>query len=142
MTTDLATTTTDTTTTAAPEPRGIRLQYGKGYMGKLRHRCWVAELTGTDKRYHYARTFLDPDRVESKHPGRSRTMVHFEFSLQPDRLYQISEAGESWVVMTYTDSKTNRVLSARLSEARLQAWLAALDSGATGREARLSTKGL
>ena len=38
--------------------------------------------------------------------------------------------------------KAGEVKTAKLSDARIKAWVAALDAGQSGREARLASKGL
>jgi hypothetical protein len=117
------------------------LEYGKGYAGKLGKRPYVARILGTDQQYGLRREFLDPVRVEREHFNRPRTMVHMTYELEVDGLYELSEAGERWFEMCY-QKKDGSIKTAGLSDARLKAWLRAIDEGKTDREARLSTKGL
>lgn len=117
------------------------LRYGKGYAGKLGTKCWVSRITGTDQAYSLAREFLEPTRVEREHFNRARTMIEFSYTLEVDGLYELSAEGDRWFAMCYATAE-GEIKTAKLSEARVKAWVAALDEGKTDREARLASKGL
>lgn len=117
------------------------LRYGKGYAGKLGHRPYIARILGTDKQYGLQREFLEPVEVEREHFARARTMINMTYELEIDEIYELSAEGDRWIVMCYNNTE-GEVKTARLSDARLKAWLAALDAGKMGREARLVSKGL
>jgi hypothetical protein len=118
------------------------LDYGKGYGGKLGNKCWAARVTGTDNTYGLRREFLEPTKVEREHFNRPRTIIHFSYELEIDGLYELSESGERWFVFVYAGAETGAVKSAKLSDTRVKAWVAALDEGKSGKEARLASKGL
>lgn len=118
------------------------LRYGKGYSGKLGHKCWAAEITGSDDTYGLRRTFLDPIKVERENFNRARTIINFSYKLAVDGLYELSAEGDRWIVMCYADTTTGEVKTIRISDARIKAWVAALDEGKTNREARVASKGL
>jgi hypothetical protein len=119
----------------------LTLRYGKGYLGALGNRCWVAEITGSDKTYGLQRTFLKPTSVEREHFHRPRTIINFSYELVVDRLYEISAEGDRWFEMCYPTAE-GEIKTARVSDDRVKAWVAALDAGKTNREARLASKGL
>lgn len=118
------------------------LRFGKGYSGKLGNKCWIAEITGSDNTYGLSRTFLDADRVEREHFNRPRTIINFSYALAVDRLYELSAEGDRWYAMCYADKTTGEIKSSGISDARVKAWVAALDAGKTNREARIASKGL
>lgn len=118
------------------------LRYGKGYSGKLGNKCWIAEITGSDNTYGLKRTFLEPTRVEREHFNRPRTIINFSYELAADGLYELSAEGERWIEMCYVDKTTGETKTSKVSDARVKAWVAALDEGKTNREARLASKGL
>lgn len=120
----------------------LTLRYGKGYSGKLSNKCWAARITGSDKTYGLAREFLEPVKVEREHFNRPRTIVEFTYELEVDCLYELSEGGERWFVGVFADAKTGEIKSMKLSDARVKAWVAALDEGKSKREARIASKGL
>lgn len=117
------------------------LRYGNGYAGKAGNKCWAARITGTDPNYGLQREFLEPAKVEREHFNRARTMIDFSYELEVDGLYELSEDGERWIVMCYA-AKDGEIKTSKISDARLKAWVAALDDGKTEREARLASKGL
>jgi hypothetical protein len=117
------------------------LRYGKGYSGKLGNKCWIAEITGSDDTYGLQRTFLEPSKVERQHFNRPRTIIEVSYELVVDGLYELSAEGDRWFAMCYETNK-GEIKTAKLSDARVKAWVAALDEGKTNREARLATKGL
>ena len=116
------------------------LRYGKGYTGRLGNKCWIAEITGSDDTYGLSRSFLDPVKVEREHFNRRRTLVHFSYELALDGLYELSAEGERWFVGALP--RKGEVVTRRLSDERVEAWVAALDAGSTHREARLASKGI
>jgi hypothetical protein len=116
------------------------LSWGKGYRGKMGNRCWVAEITGMDSRYGFARDFLEPDSVQREHFNRPRTMIHCDFALAVDRLYELSEGGERWFIAVLPCNGNPRISC--ISDERLKSWADALDAGKTPREARLASEGL
>lgn len=120
----------------------LTLRYGKGYSGKLSNKCWAARITGSDKTYGLAREFLEPVEVKREHFNRARTIIEFSYELEVDCLYELSEGGERWFVGCWTHKDTGEVVTGRVSDARVKAWVAALDEGKTNREARLASKGL
>ena len=117
------------------------LRYGKGYSGRRANKCWAARITGSDRAYGLAREFLEPVKVEREHFNRPRTVIKFSYELEVDCLYELSEEGDRWFVGCWKN-KTGEVVTGRVSDARLKAWVAALDEGKTNREARLASKGL
>lgn len=117
------------------------LRYGKGYSGKLGNKCWIAEITGSDNSYGLARTFLDPVKVEREHFNRPRTIIEFSYELAVDGLYELSAEGDRWFAMCYATAE-GEIKTCKVSDARVKAWVAALDDGKTNREARLASKGL
>lgn len=118
------------------------LRYGKGYAGKLGHRCWAARITGTDNRFGLKREFLEPASVKREHFNRSRTIVRFSYELELDGLYELSEEGERRFVGVWPHKDTGEPVSGRISDERAYAWAKALDEGKTDREARKASKGL
>lgn len=118
------------------------LRYGKGYSGKLGNKCWIAEITGSDNSYGLARTFIDPVKVEREHFNRPRTIIEFAYELAVDGLYELSAEGDRWFVGVFADAKTGEIKSMKLSDARVKAWVAALDEGKSNHEARIASKGL
>lgn len=119
-----------------------KLRYGKGYTGKAGNKCWVARITGTDNTFGLQRDFLEPTKVEREHFNRARTMIDFSYELEVDSLYELSEDGDRWFVACFADKNTGEAKTSKISDARLKAWVAALDEGKTDREARLASKGL
>lgn len=117
------------------------LRYGKGYTGKTGNRPYVARILGADNHYGLSREFLEPVKVEREHFNRARTMIDMTYELEADGLYELSEEGERWIVMCYATVE-GEIKTGRVSDARLKAWVAALDDGHTDREARLASKGL
>lgn len=117
------------------------LRYGKGYTGRLGHKCWIARITGTDAKFGLRREFLAPDTVEREHFNRPRTMIDFTFALEVNGLYEMSAEGDRWFAMCYRTA-AGELKTARVSDERVQSWARALDDGQTGNEARLASKGL
>ena len=117
------------------------LRYGKGYTGKLGNKCWIARITGTDKTYGLLREFLEPSSVEREHFNRPRTMIDFSYELDVNGLYELSAEGDRWFAMCFRN-KDGEITTAKVSDARVKAWAAALDAGKTDNEARLASKGL
>jgi hypothetical protein len=118
------------------------LRYGKGYTGKSGNKCWVARITGTDKTYGLQRDFLEPTEIKREHFNRARTMIDFSYELTVDGLYELSEDGERWFEMCFAAKDGGEIKTSKISDARLKAWVVALDEGKTDREARLASKGL
>lgn len=118
------------------------LRYGKGYSGKLGNKCWIARITGSDSHYGLSRDFLEPVSVEREHFNRARTIVEFSYELEVDGLYELSAEGDRWFAMCFADKDTGELKTSQVSDARVKAWIAALDDGKTNREARLASKGL
>lgn len=118
------------------------LRYGMGYSGKMGNKCWVARITGTDNTYGLSREFIDPIKVEREHFGRARTMIDFSYELEMDGLYELSAEGERWFAMCFRSQQSGELKTARVSDARVKAWAAALDAGKTDSAARLASKGL
>lgn len=117
------------------------LRYGKGYSGKLANKCWVARIGGSSKEFGLTREFLEPVKVERASFTNPRTIVIFSFELEQDQLYELRAEGERWIVMCY-EAVDGSLKTAKLSDARIKAWVAALDGGMTGGEARVASKGL
>lgn len=117
------------------------LRYGKGYSGKLGNKCWIARITGTDSHYGLSREFLDPTSVEREYFNRPRTIIEFSYELEVDGLYELSAEGDRWFAMCYATAD-GEIKTAKVSDARVKVWTAALDEGKTNREARLASKGL
>lgn len=120
----------------------LTLRYGKGYRGQMGNKCWAARITGSDKTYGLAREFLEPVEVEREHFHRPRTIIEFSYELEVDCLYELSEDGDRWFAGCWTRKSTGEVVIGPVSDARVKAWVAALDQGKTNREARLASKGL
>jgi len=118
-----------------------KLSYGMGYAGKRGNKCWVARITGTSNTYGLCRDFVDPIKVEREHFNRSRTMIDCSYELEVDGLYELSESGERWIVMCY-ETKGGEIKTSKLSDARIKAWVSALDEMKTDKEARLASKGM
>jgi hypothetical protein len=115
------------------------LRYGQGYTGKLGARCYAARITGTDSRYGLARQFVEPTNVEREHYRRARTMVECTYALVADGLYELSAEGERWIVGVLPQQDgTLRIC--RLGDARIKAWIAALDAGLAPEEARRASR--
>ncbi len=117
------------------------LDYGMGYAGKLGNKCYIARILGSDTRYGLRREFLEPAKVEREHFNRPRTIVHFSYELEASGLYELSEQGERWIIAALPQKDETAKL-VRVSDARIKAWIAALDAGQTDNEARLASKGL
>ena len=117
------------------------LRYGKGYAGKLGSRCWIAEIVGSHRTYGFDRIFLQPVKVERENFNRPRTIVNFSYELTADRLYEISAEGRRWYEMCY-QTREGEITTAKVSDERAKAWVAALDAGKTCAEARLASEGL
>ena len=115
------------------------LRYGKGSAGKMGNKCWIARITGTDKHYGLSREFLEPASVEREHFNRPRTMIDFSYELEVNGLYEFSAEGERWFAMCF-HAASGEIKTAKVSDARVKAWAAALDSGKTGNEARIATR--
>lgn len=118
------------------------LRYGKGYSGALGNKCWAARITGSDNAYGLRREFLEPIKVERESFTSPRTVIEYTYELEVDGLYELSAGGERWIVMCFTAKDSGEIKTAKLSDARIKAWVAALDAGKSGREARLASKGL
>lgn len=118
------------------------LRYGKGYSGKQGNKCWIARITGTDNKFGLRREFLEADKVEREHFNRARTIINFYYELEINCLYEVSESGDRWFICVYADKSTGEAKSMRISDARLEAWVAALDEGKGDNEARVASKGL
>lgn len=118
------------------------LKYGKGYSGRMGNKCWAARISGSDDTYGLAREFLEPSKVEREHFNRARTMVSFSYELELDGLYELSEGGDRWFAGIYTSKDTGEIRSMMLSDARVKAWVEALDKGMSDNEARFASKGL
>lgn len=83
----------------------VTLKYGKGgYRGVLGNRAWLAKISGLSDLYKVERQFLDANRVECEHPGRTRTIVRLTWELG-EGLYERSEGGvREWgIVSRMTD---------------------------------------
>lgn len=113
----------------------ITLRYGKGYRGKLGERCYVARITGTDRRFGLARHFVEPASVQREHFNRGRTIIEFSYELEAEGLYEISEEGDRWIVGCIPQ-KDGSLRTFRLNDATINAWVAALDAGLAPKEAR------
>lgn len=116
------------------------LRYGKGYAGKMAHKCWIARITGTDATYTLQREFLEPTKVERERFDRPRTMINFSYELEIDGLYELSEGGERWFAFCYAED-SGEPKTAKVDGDRVRAWAKALDAGRTDREARLGSEG-
>jgi hypothetical protein len=106
------------------------------------NKCWAARISGSDDTYGLAREFLEPSKVEREHFNRARTMVSFSYELELDGLYELSEGGDRWFAGIYTSKDTGEIRSMMLSDARVKAWVEALDKGMSDNEARFASKGL
>lgn len=113
------------------------LRYGKGYAGKMGNKCWIAAITGSDKRYALSRDFIAPDQVEREHFNRPRTMINFSYELAVG-LYEQSEGGEREFFAVWIKGSAHVVT--RLNEDRVKAMVALMDTGKTAEEARIATK--
>jgi hypothetical protein len=80
------------------------LVYGKGYMGKLGNRVWVAQITGTHPKFKLEREFLEATSVKRHHFNRPRTLVDITYDLS-DGLYEMSESGERSFVLVLNDEE-------------------------------------
>lgn len=113
------------------------LRYGKGYSGKMSHKCWVASITGTDKQYGLVRDFIEPTKVEREHFNRSRTMIDFTWDLD-DGLYEMSEGGDRWfLIVCHKDGKQIKFVP---TEERVKAMVALMDQGKSFEDARIATR--
>lgn len=118
----------------------VTLTYGKGYAGKMGNKCWIARIGGTDKQYGLRREFIEPDKVEREHFNRPRTTITMTWDL-PVGLYELSQHGERWFRLI-APSKTDGIGSFVVSDARIKAYVAALDDGQDDDAARKASKGL
>lgn len=118
----------------------ITLEYGKGYAGKMGSKCWVAEISGSDRTgpFGLARTFLDPGKVEKEHFNRARTMVKFTYRL-PIGLYEASEGGERYFFVVWA-SADGTFGWTRIREDRVKAMIALMDGGMSANDARRATR--
>ena len=117
----------------------LRLRYGKGYSGKMGNKCWIARITGSSKEYGFRRQFLEADNVEREHFNRSRTMINLSYQLD-DGLYEISEAGERWIILVWGGSDQQEPKIFRPTHDRIAAIVALLDEGMEFDAARRQTK--
>jgi hypothetical protein len=125
-------------TATAPATVIRTLRYGKGYAGKLGSKPDIARITGSDTRYGFRREFLKPISLTREPFNRSRTLIHMTYALT-EGLYELSAEGERWFEMAYT-THDGVDATASVSDARVTAWVAALDAGQTDRGARLVSR--
>ena len=126
----------DTMDTVAKATR--TLTYGQGYTGKTGNKCWAARILGSSPDTGLAREFLRPVKVEKDQYNRPRTLVHLSYTLMQHELYQLCEDGERWYVMVAANGGEPK--TCKVGEARAKAWIAALDRGLTGTDAREASR--
>lgn len=115
------------------------LRYGKGYSGQKGNKCWIARITGSSKQYGLRREFIEADKVEREHFNRPRTMIDCSYELD-DGLYEISEAGERWIILVWGGSDQQEPKLFRPTPDRIAAIVALLDEGMEFDAARRQTK--
>jgi hypothetical protein len=116
----------------------LKVKQGKGYLGKLGRRCWVARILGADPQYGLRREFIEPAHVGREHFNRVRSIVNFTYNLDPG-LYEISEAGERRIVVVWR-AKDGTDKSFCPSDERVNKMLALMDGGMSADDARRATK--
>lgn len=113
------------------------LKYGKGYAGKLANKCWIARITGTDKKYVLSREFLDADNIEREHFNRARTIIDFTWHLDVG-LYEASEQGDRWFFVVWVKQGEHVAFTA--DDERVKSMVKLMDDGMSAEEARIATK--
>lgn len=114
------------------------LRYGRGYAGKMGNKCWIARITGSDKKFGLAREFVEPASVEREHFNRPRTMIDFRYHLDAG-LYEYSEGGDRAFLVVWRNAAGAWKMF-RPTEDRIKQMLALMDGGMTAEEARVATK--
>ncbi len=102
----------------------LTLKWGRGYVGQLRYRPWVARITGTDRRYGLSREFLNAALVRAEHPGRERTIIEYTYDLG-DGLYEYSEYGARTFIRVAGGKMSEVGADEALAEAKAMAQVAA-----------------
>lgn len=64
---------------------------GNAVFGKWPTPCWVAEITGYDKKYKYARKFVKYKKDYSKSNSKGSRGVYAVFILSENRIYEVRD---------------------------------------------------
>lgn len=73
----------------------LDLQLGSMLIGPIKSPYWVAEITGTDPKYGYARTFLRARRDYSRSNSIGSRGIYLCYILEAGKLYQ-AQSKPSW----------------------------------------------
>jgi hypothetical protein len=65
--------------------------YGSCYVGRIKSRCWVAEIKGLSPRYKYDRKFLKGKVDYSEASSNCNRGVYLEYFLEAGVIYEVSE---------------------------------------------------
>ena len=114
------------------------LTQGIGYAGQLRHRAWVAAITGTDATYGLRRAFRDADRVLRDHFGRARYIRTYQHDLSPG-LYEVSEQGAQRYLLVWL-KRDGTIGRSNPDADRVRAMATLMDHGQDVEAARRATR--
>ena len=109
------------------------LTQGIGYAGQLRHRAWVAAITGTDRR-----VFRVADRVLRDHFGRTRYIRTYQHDLSPG-LYEVSQHGDLRYLLVWL-KRDGTIAKCNLDADRVREMATLMDHGQDFEAARRATR--
>lgn len=115
------------------------LERGIGYSGKHGEKCWIARILGSDATYGLSRDFLTPATVKRDRFSARKYTLSYSYELEMDGLYELSADGARWFAMCFR-ATDGEVKTAKVSDARIKAWVAALDAGMSDADARRTSK--
>lgn len=119
----------------------LSVEMSTGYAGKLSQKSYIARLTGTDKKYIFARDFLATDADDKNAMFRARTKGRgswIERAVVEPGLYEIQEHGERRYVIVWLDGDEVKSTSTNVERAIRLAVL--LDAGGAFDDARRASK--
>ena len=116
----------------------VVLTQGIGYAGKLRHRAWVAAITGTDAIYGLRRVYRVANRVLRDHFGRRRYIRTYQHDLSPG-LYEVSQHGDLRYLLVWL-KRDGTIGRSNPDADRVRAMATLMDHGQDVEAARRATR--
>lgn len=85
---------------------------------KIPSSSWVAEITGIDPKYKYARKFLRYNKDYSRSNSKGSRGVYAEYILESEKIYDVKEFKDRYFC---TVSNTGDII--KINEQEVQEWL-------------------
>ncbi len=79
---------------------------------------WVAEITGTDQKYKYARRFLGYKKDYSRSNSKGSRGLYAEYILESDRIYDVKDFKNRYFCTVNEEGDIKR-----LTETEVQEWV-------------------